>query len=86
MSEYPELRPCDRCTRSTRPKQRKSTDYPFETVARGTKDLCANCYQFMRKPAEVIPDNQHQNNMRGWLRYLAGRQQRLARAERLTMS
>lgn len=81
MTEYPELHPCADCSRMTRPKNRKAEEYPITTYARGNGDLCARCYDLSRKPiANPLEDPELGQTMRGYLRYLAGRQQRLARA------
>lgn len=81
MTEYPSLHPCRCCLRVTRPSKHKPDMYPFPTVVRVTGDLCGRCSDEINRatpPMQESPELTH--TVRGLLRYLAGRQQRLARS------
>lgn len=78
-AQCPELRPCADCLRITRPKNHNANEYAFPTVVRGNAKLCARCYDQSRMPiVDPLADPELSNTMRGYLRYLAGRKQRLA--------
>lgn len=85
MTAYPELRPCTRCLRVTRPSGKSPAEYPFETTVRRTTNLCRPCYRDeQRQPVETfipeirVDETTHAVNMRGYLRWLSRRQCRLA--------
>lgn len=78
MTAYPELRPCIRCLRVTRPKNRKADLYPFETVSRANGKLCCGCYSAERYVHVVnIPETAHEVTLRGLSNFLQGRHQRM---------
>lgn len=93
MSDYPELRVCTLCFRVMRPSRRRPADYPFKTVPMGSAKHCGQCHQRAKAgkagPAKPIPainapdpqaDIKFGNTLRGYARWLADRNNRLAHA------
>lgn len=81
LEAHPELKPCAECGALIRPKNKHKADYPFTTIAPGAGDLCYSCHKAAKQPVpNPLTDREYGATLRGYLRYLAGRQQRLAAA------
>ena len=80
MSAYPELSPCGECERPVRPKGKNKADYPFETISLGAGQPCFSCWKAARQPVpNPLVDRAYGATLRGYLRWLSGRQHRLNR-------
>lgn len=81
LAAHPELKPCAECETPIRPKNKHKADYPFTTIAAGAGSLCYSCHKAAKQPVpNPLIDREYADTMRGYLRYLSGRQRRLSAA------
>lgn len=86
MNGYPELRVCPVCLTPIRPYYRKASDYPFKTLRLGSAGRCHSCYVRGARLAQCdLDDFQYVGDpdpvtVRGYLRWLNDRNQRLGAA------
>lgn len=90
---YP--KPCaGTCNRILRPGNTSKEDYPTSQIAHQAQGMCGACYRrFKRNPDQFaltrskattrLDRIRHDNNMRGLVRFLAARHQRLDRRSRV---